>query len=434
MIFIYNILTTLLLPVYILLLLVRIIKDKEDVTRIKERFGVASCSNDGSRPLIWIHAASVGEAMMVITLIEAINNRSGQYGFLVTSGTRTSAGILSKRLPLNAIHQYIPADNFIFVQNFLRFWRPSLGVFIEAELWPALISQSAKYCRLLLLNARISDKSFRNWRIFKKIFQNVTAHFTEILVQSQTDLHKFQQLGVTGVKNFGNLKFANPKLKVDAQQLSILEKCLTGKKIIVIASAHLEDERVVLPLIKPLKLQYRDSCFIVVLRHPYRLEQVTNACADLGLNFRVRSREPEPSPQDDLYIVDKMGELGLFYSLADISFVGGSFAQGGHSPIEPAHFGNFIMFGPDMSNCLDIANEMLDKKCAVQIKNRQELLDKLQYFLSFGAAKEKEVYKTNAFEYTQHHQQILGNYLMAVLSHAARVIPYETLNRVQGDR
>lgn len=482
MIFIYNVLTTLLLPLYILILLIRVIKGKEDVTRIKERFGIGSAdcrhpehvseskgTTTSSRarfwisrgygnsdeilnqvqdyslsPLIWIHAASVGESMMAITLIEAINARGKKCKFLVTSGTKASAAILGKRLAPNSIHQYVPADNFIFVRNFLRFWQPDLGVFIEAELWPTLISEGAKCCKLLLLNARISDQSFKNWQRFKTFFQAVTSHFTEIITQSQTDLQKFRQLGMERAKNFGNLKFANPKLRVDAERLTILQKCLEGKKIIVIASTHSEDERVVLPLIKPLKLQYRNSYFILVLRHPHRLEQVAKNCADLGLSFKARSQSLEPSKQDDLYIVDKMGELGLFYSLADISFVGGSFAQGGHNPIEPAHFGNFIMFGPDMSNFFDIANEMLAKKCAVQIKNQKDLLDKLQYFLSSGAAKEIETFKINALEYTKHHRQILENYLEVILSHGhpelgsgtlkEPVVSPEILNQVQDDR
>ena len=398
------------LPLYFLALVIRIYSNKESLDRLNERFGYSTLPRPNGA-LIWLHAASVGESVATLNLIENINIIYPKINFLVTSGTISSANILEKKLPQNARHQFLPIDNLIFVRKFLKHWQPSLGIFIESELWPCLINEGAKFCKLLLLNAHISDKSFGSWSRFKIFFQSILENFSEIIAQSRVDSDKFISLGIKKVQNLGNIKFANKKLEVDEIELSILRKTLIKKQVVVLASTHLEDENVCLKIIKPIQDEYPDCYFILVLRHPQRSRDLAKACQSLHLNFSIRSETNLPNVNDDLYIVDTFGDLGLFYSLADVSFIGGSFKQGGHNLLEPAFFGNLIFFGPDMSNYSVIAEEMIERKAAIQIQNSDELTERLQYFLNPSNIMEAKIYKRNSYEFVIKNQEILQNYL-----------------------
>ncbi|WP_341753868.1 lipid IV(A) 3-deoxy-D-manno-octulosonic acid transferase [Candidatus Tisiphia endosymbiont of Dioctria rufipes] len=424
MIYLYHILSFLLLPVYFFLLVLRVIIGKEDVKRIKERFAIFHAHTKRNETLVWIHAASIGESLIALTLVENINNLwlkrtmpKTSLKFLVTSGTRSSGKILQQKLPQNAIHQFIPIDNIIFVKKFFRNWQPNLGIFVESELWPCLISEGAKHCELLLLNARISDKSFESWKKISSFFRLVTANFSEIIVQSNRDFQKFTQLGVTNIVNLGNIKFANKKLPVNEQELTIFTQHMSGKRVVVFASTHLDDEVVVLNIIKPIKQRHLDCYFILIPRHPERKNDIGKACTQLNLTYSIKSEQNIPILTDDLYIVDKFGELGLFFSIAYISFIGGSFKQGGHNVLEPAYFANYIIFGPDMSNSTNIANEMLTNKAATQIRDENDLLNKIEYLLSKASTQEAKVYQANALEFVKKNQQILGNYLNIIEKH-----------------
>ncbi|WP_342271490.1 lipid IV(A) 3-deoxy-D-manno-octulosonic acid transferase [Candidatus Tisiphia endosymbiont of Parasteatoda lunata] len=424
MIYLYHILSFLLLPVYFFLLVLRVIVGKEEIKNIAERFAIGHTHTKRNETLVWIHAASVGESMIALTLVENINNLwlkrtmpRTALKFLVTSGTKSSGKILQQKLPQNAIHQFIPIDNIIFVKKFFRNWQPSLGIFIESELWPCLISEGKKHCKLLLLNARISDKSFESWKKISSFFRLVTASFSEIIVQSNRDFQKFTQLGVTNIVNLGNIKFANKKLPVNEQELTILTQYMSGKRVIVFTSTHLEDESVLLNVIKPIKQRYPNCYFILIPRHPERKNDIGKACTQLNLTYSIKSEQNIPILTDDLYIVDKFGELGLFFSIAYISFVGGSFKQGGHNVLEPAYFANYIIFGPDMSNSANIANEMLTNKAATQIRDENDLLNKIEYLLSETGTQKAKVYQANALEFVNKNQQILGNYLNIIEKH-----------------
>lgn len=393
---------------------------KENIKRIMERLSIASKTrSDGT--LIWLHVASVGEANIALTLIESLNASDNKLNFLITSGTVSSAEILSKKIPKNVVHQFVPIDNPIFVKIFLNHWRPNLSIFVESELWPCLINEASKKCPLLLANARLSDRSFHRWQKLRYFFRQIAKCFSNIIVQSEIDFKKYSELGAKNILNYGNIKFANKKLVVDDIELTQLKTHLYGKKIIVAASTHSEDEQVLLRIITKIRKQHPESYFIVILRHPNRRTEVAKFCHQLGLSHSIRSSFKLPILSDDLYIVDSFGELGLFFSISDITFVGGSFAQGGHNPIEPAHFGNVILFGPDMSNCRSIASEMVEHKAAIQIHNQQELEDKLLYFLDNYSADEISQLRFNAVKYTGKYQMTLSNYLEIIKKYISNI-------------
>lgn len=413
MMLLYNCLSLLLLPLYFIIIFVRLLIGKEDLKRVLERFSIGKRRTQDSF-LVWIHAASVGESMAALTLIHNISKRYPEIRFLVTSWTQASAKILSAKLPKAAIHQFLPIDNIIFTKIFLEKWKPNLGIFIESELWPCTINEGAKYCKLLLVNARISDKSFEAWKKRKSFFQLILKNFSKIIVQSERDLQKFDSLGVLGAVNLGNIKFANEKLPADKEELSKLNSHLKNKRIIVFASTHVEDEEVIFPIIKSLKSQFSDCYIILIPRHPERVKSIVDNCKSHNLSATAKSQNDLPILTDDLYIVDRFGEMGLFFAMSLISFIGGSFNQGGHNILEAAHFSNCILFGPDMSKNTDIAKHVLENKAAIQIKNGRELLNKLEYLLNRNNSEELKTYQKNSLKFVEANQKILDEYLSVI--------------------
>jgi 3-deoxy-D-manno-octulosonic-acid transferase len=409
----YNLMNLILLPVYVVIFFIRIFKNKDTVQSLLQRIGM----NLPERPkgdLIWIHAASVGESMVAITLVQAINKIYPDKNFLITTGTLSSADILKKWLPKNAVHQFVPLDNLFFVRKFLKYWQPSIGIFIESELWPCLIMEAAKQFDLLLVNARLSDKSYKIWQKHTEIFQNITKNFKNILVQSKSDLVKYKNLGCKNVKNLGNLKFANKELEVDKSELIKLQKLVGDRQVFVASSTHKEDEEIILEIIKDLKNKKLNYYPIVILRHPERKEDIKKHCSSLGLSFLVRSENSAPKLDSDLYIVDSFGELGLFYSIAFVSFVGGSFKRGGHNLMEPAFFDNVIILGPDMSNFQNIADEMIEQKAALQISGIKELAQKIEFFFSKVGEKEAKEFSKNARNFVASRKDTIDNYIIEI--------------------
>lgn len=413
MMLLYYIFSFILSPVYFVIILIRLLIGKEDIKRIKERFAIGKHRQDNSF-LIWIHAASVGESMVALTLIHNISKHYPEIRFLVTSWTQASAKILSTNLPKIATHQLLPIDNIIFTKKFLKNWQPDLGIFIESELWPCIINEAAKQCELLLINARISDKSFKSWKKRKSFFQLILKNFSKIIVQSERDLQKFQELGISHAINLGNIKFANEKLYVNQKELVKLSSHLKDKRVIAFASTHTEDEEVILPIIKSLKEQFLDCYIILIPRHPERVKSILDNCKAQNLLSTAKSQSDLPNLRDDLYIVDRFGEMGVFFSIALISFIGGSFKQGGHNILEAANFSNCVIFGPDMSKNTDIAKGILQNKAAIQIKNGEDLLNTLKSLLNPDNSRELKNYQENSLKFVEKNQKILDEYLQVI--------------------
>lgn len=413
LVYIYNLLNIVLFPLYILLFFIRIFKKKDNWNSLKERLGFFTKKRPQD-PLIWLHAASVGESMIAITLVNAISNKYPGYQFLVTTATLSSANILDKSLPNNAIHHFVPLDNIFIVKKFLEYWQPALGIFIESELWPCLVTSSAARFNILLVNARLSDNSYKNWQKMAWFFAFITDRFNKVLVQSDTDLEKYKHLGSKKAVKIGNLKFANKELKVDQEQLVALKNKFNNKKLFVAASTHKEDEDVILKVIYKLKLENIDYFPIVILRHPERVEDVIAECNKMGMSVTSRKNDVFPDLNKDIFIVDTFGELGLFYSVAQIVFVGGSFKRGGHNLLEPAYFGKVILLGPDMSNFQNIADEMIKKEAAIQVKDINELEEKMKYFLSDQSTNIATKLSQNALGYVENKEKVIENYLKEI--------------------
>lgn len=412
---IYNIINIILSPLYLLLLIIRIIKKKDNITSALQRIGfITHTKPDGN--LMWLHAASIGESIAALTLINALTKKYPDYHFLITTGTLSSAHILKKALPSNAFHQFLPLDNMISVNIFLNHWKPKIAIFIESELWPCLINTSGRKINLLLVNARLSDETFMRWQNFPYLFKNIINKFDIVITQSKTDFEKYSQLGCHKLINLGSLKFANERLPVNESDFVNLQNLFKDKKIFVAASTHKEDEEIILMMINNLKKQNIDYFPIIILRHPERRNEIIEVCHKYGLKYSLRSETKIANLKNDLYIVDSFGELGLFFRLAHIVFIGGSFTfrHGGHNLLEPAHFNNIILLGPDMSNWQNITDEMLQCKAVVQVHDIDKLTEKMKFFLKDENSEHGELYKQNALNYVHKYKQILNHYLTEI--------------------
>src|SRR5216683_2096534 len=326
---------------------------KEDPERIAERRGLTRDVRPLG-PLVWIHGASVGEVLAAAALIERL--RALNLRVLLTSGTVTSAAIVAKRFPPDVIHQYVPYDSPRFVTRFLDHWRPSLALFIESDLWPNLIlSSAARRLPMVLINGRMSQRSFPRWRRVASTISALLETFDICLAQSKTDAERFAALGCRNVLTTGNLKLDLPAPPADPAKLDRLLSVTRGRPGIVAASTHPGEEEVLIEVHKTLAGFFPSLLTVIVPRHPDRGEAIARTIAAAGLTPALRSRGDMPTAVTDIYVADTLGELGLFYRFASIVFMGGSLvAHGGQNPIEAVKLGASIVHGPYVFNFTDV--------------------------------------------------------------------------------
>ncbi len=331
----------------------RLKNGKEDPARVGERRGLSQDVRPAG-PLVWIHGASVGEVLAAAALIEKL--RALNIRILLTSGTVTSAAIVAKRFPADIIHQYVPYDSPRYVARFLDHWRPSLALFIESDLWPNLIlSSAARRLPMILINGRMSHRSFPRWRRMAGTIAALLGRFEVCLAQSQVDADRFAALGSRNVVTTGNLKLDVSAPPADPAKLERLMSVTRGRPVIVSASTHPGEEEILLDVHRGLVRFFPSLLSVIVPRHPDRGEAVAQWMAESGLHVALRSREQLPTATTDIYIADTMGELGLFYRLSPVVFMGGSLVRhGGQNPIEAVKLGAAIVHGPHVFNFSDV--------------------------------------------------------------------------------
>jgi 3-deoxy-D-manno-octulosonic-acid transferase len=350
----------------------RLKRGKEDPARTDERRGL-SHDRRPEGPLVWIHGASVGEVLAAAALIERL--RAANLRILITSGTVTSAAIVARRFPPDVIHQYVPYDAPRFVQRFLDHWRPSLALFIESDLWPNLILAGAsRRLPMVLINGRMSQRSFPRWQRMSRSISALLGSFELCLTQSRTDAERFAALGARNVLTTGNLKLDVPAPPADPARLERLMAMTRGRPVIVAASTHPGEEEVIIAAHKSLSGFFPELLTVIVPRHPNRGAAVAQLVAGSGLQPALRSREELPMAGTDIYVADTMGELGLFYRLAPIVFMGGSLVEhGGQNPIEAIKLGAGIVHGPHVFNFSEVY-EALDGAGGARIADGREAL------------------------------------------------------------
>ncbi|MDX1738483.1 MAG: glycosyltransferase N-terminal domain-containing protein, partial [Alphaproteobacteria bacterium] len=318
-------------------------RGKELAARRMERYGKTEIQRPYGK-LVWIHAASVGEFMSTLSLIKALKTQDRDLAILVTTGTVTSAKIAERDLPEGCIHQFAPLDNPIFIQRFLSHWKPDLVLWLESEFWPNQLAEIRKReIPAILLNARISNKSYEKWKKYPATLQQLLGSFTFLSAQSAADREKLSSL-VKGrdVLLPGNLKQAAAPLAFESNDVSVLQENIGDKKVLTFASSHPEEEKIFLDLMRDLmgslSPNHRENLLIVLIpRHPDRGDEIAQLLEQGNLEFSQRSKGELPSPKTQYYLADSLGEMGLFYHLSDIVLIGGTLTgkTGGHNPIEP---------------------------------------------------------------------------------------------------
>ena len=337
----------------------RLARGKEDAARFGERLGRASAARPAG-PLIWIHGASVGEAQSALPLIARLRQDWPAFHIMVTTGTVTSARLMAERLPTGVIHQYLPVDLANAVAGFLDHWHPEVGLVIESEFWPNLLrGAAARGTRLVLVNGRVSAGSYRGWRRVRPLIAALLGCFELVLARSLEDRERLAGLGARRVESPGDLKAAAPPLAADTAELTQLGQVLAGRPRWLAASTHPGEDRLAGETHRTLAARLPGLLTLLVPRHPNRAPQIRHTLEGLGLTVAQRSRGEPITPETDVYLADTIGELGLWYRLAEIVFVGGSLVpHGGQNLLEPAKLGCAVLSGPHTANFARLAAEM----------------------------------------------------------------------------
>ena len=379
----YQALTKLAQPLVPYFLSKRQKKGKEDPTRIQERFGIAGRERPEGK-LVWFHAASVGETNAILPLIHKLRKEHPELSLLLTTGTVTSAKLAIKRLPDGAIHQYIPVDAPGYVDKFLAHWTPDLALLTESEIWPNLIIKTGELkIPLILLNGIISDKSFKRWRKKLKMARALFGQFGMILTQNARLAKRFDRLGARKTVAVGNLKMDAPMLPVNRDKREALEAEIAGRVLFLAASTHNGEEEIIGQAHKKLNQTLPDLLTIIAPRHPERGEDIAAQLEQQGLSVARRSLGQMPGNDTDIYIADTIGELGIFYSLATLTFMGGSLIpHGGQNPIEAIKLDTAVVTGPHWHNFKDIYGELTKAKAVIEVDSAESLAAEVKSFLT----------------------------------------------------
>ena len=326
----------------------RALRGKEDRDRVLERLGHAGRVRPEGQ-LIWIHGASVGECQAALPLIDKLLEVQGRH-VLVTSGTVTSSRLMAERLPERAFHQFAPVDTPAAIARFLDHWRPNIGLFVDSEIWPNILSEArGRGIRLALINGRISARSFTGWRRFRRAASTVLSNYDACLAQDDATAARLSELGAHNVQITGSLKADAPPLPADPMKLEGLRSAIGGRPILLAVSTHPGEDETILPAHDGLRRLHANLLTIIAPRHPERGAEITMLCGDRDV--LQRSKGSLPRSDTSIYVADTLGELGLFYRLAPFAFVGGSLVpHGGQNPLEPARLSCAVLAGPHTEN------------------------------------------------------------------------------------
>ncbi|MGY0571372.1 3-deoxy-D-manno-octulosonic acid transferase [Bradyrhizobium sp. RDM12] len=384
----YRRLATGLVPLAPALIKRRLKQGKEDPARVGERRGLSRDVRPHG-PLVWIHGASVGEVLAAAALIERL--RDLNLRILLTSGTVTSAAVVAKRFPPDVIHQYVPYDSPRYVARFLDHWKPSLALFIESDLWPNLIlAGAARRVPMVLINGRMSPRSFPRWRRMYGTISALLSRFDICLAQSRVDAERFSALGSRDIVTTGNLKLDVPAPPADPAKLERLMTMTRGRPIVVAASTHPGEDEMLVAAHRNLVGFFPQLLTVIVPRHPDRGSSISGLITASGLKPALRSREELPTAATDVYVADTMGELGLFYRLSPIVFMGGSLIRhGGQNPIEAIKLGAAIVHGPHVFNFADVYEALDGRGGARQADTQEALVKQLGLLLADPAVRDK---------------------------------------------
>ena len=353
MYFFYNIIANLVIIISPIIIFFRIIKGKEDIKRVKEKFCIYSQKKTNKK--IWIHAASVGELMSIVPVIKRLEKNKKIKNIILTTSTTSSAKIFKKLRLKKTSHVYFPLDNNYLVKKFIKYWQPELSIFIDSEIWPNMIKNlHLRNIPIIIMNARITENSFNRWQIFPNFANQVFGKISLALPQNLETLKYLKLLKVKNIKVAGNLKYYGDKNNQDGASKALKDK-FRNFKVWCAASTHNNEEILMGKLHKNLKKKEKKLITIIIPRHINRANEIIDDLNNLDLKTISHSSNKKLQKDTDIYLVDSYGESSKFYNLTNITFVGGSIIKhGGQNPLEPLRLGNYIINGPNVRNFKEI--------------------------------------------------------------------------------
>ncbi len=372
----YPFVTRLLEPAVPTLLRKRVKAGKEDPARLGERRGEPGLPRPGTGPLVWVHSASVGEALSVLPLIGRLLEDNPDLHVLATTATVTSAAILKERLPDRAMHQFVPLDHPRYVDRFLEAWRPDLALWVESEFWPNLLHRTARRgVPVVLVNARVSERSFKSWNRFPSSSRGLLNQFSACLAQDDIVAGRLEALGAKQVQVTGNLKFASPPLPADGDDLEHLGAALAGRPVLLAASTH-DEEQTIARAHTLLAKNHPDLITIIAPRQPSRGAEIARELRLLDLHVAQRSESEKVERETGIYLADTIGEMGLFFRLADVAFLGRSLVEmGGSNPLEAARLECAILHGPYIGNFSAVYQDLSAAGAARSVTGAEDLAE-----------------------------------------------------------
>ena len=373
MLFVYRVLTNLILIFSPIIILFRLFKKKEDLVRFREKFGFYSKKKIVGK-LVWFHGASVGEILSVVPLIEKLENDKKIKQILITSNTLSSSKILSNLKLKKTIHQFFPIDTNHHTQKFLNYWNPSVAIFVDSEIWPNMITNiKKKPISLILMNARITQKSFKKWKMFPQSARKIFEKFDICLSSSIKSSKYLGLLGAKKIKFIGNLKFTeSTTIKNDLN--NEIKKNFLLKKVWCASSTHNKEELLCANVHKKLKEKHKNLLTIIIPRHIHRTAEIINQIKRLNLKIHLHNSKKRISKDTDIYLVNSFGQTRSFFKICKTVFLGGSIIKhGGQNPLEAARFGCKVLHGPHVWNFTEIYNLLKKNKVSSKIMNSNQL-------------------------------------------------------------
>ena len=375
MLFFYRLTVNFIFLISPIIIIYRIFKKKEDPKRFLEKIGKFNKKNTNNN-LIWFHGSSVGEILSIIPLIEKLEKRKNIKKILITSNTLSSAKIIKKLKLKKTFHQFFPLDTEFLVEKFLNHWKPKVVFFIESEIWPNMIIKiKEKNIPLILLNARITKKSFKKWSKVLSFAKKIFNEFDLCLGQNNKTCNYLKILGAKNIKKIGNLKFSQSRSELKNKQNTKIKKILRNKKIIFSAiSTHKGEELFCGKVHANLKKKYKNIISIIIPRHVHRAHEIKQELNANGLRVHLHTSNKTINSKTDIYLVDTFGETKSFLKLSKIAFMGKSiYAKGGQNPLEAARLGNRIIHGPNIENFIEVYDFLKKQEISTKIKSYKGL-------------------------------------------------------------
>ena len=382
MLILYRLLACLILILSPIILIIRLLKKKEDPKRFKEKFCFFSEKKNKGK-LIWFHGASVGELQSIVPLIEKLDKNKKINQILITSNTLSSSKIINKFKFKKVIHQFFPIDVNFFSKKFLNYWKPSIVFFIDSEIWPnMLLNIKKENIPTILINGRITEKTFKRWLLFPNFSNMLFKKFNLCLSSSKESKKYLKKLGAKKIKYIGNLKYSQSEQKIDNIKKNILN-LIKLKKVWCASSTHYNEEKTCGLIHKKLKEKHKDLLTIIIPRHINRVESIKKELTNLNLKIHLDEPTSSIDKKTDIYLVNSYGKTKSFYNNCKNVFLGGSIINhGGQNPLEPARFGCNVLHGKNISNFKEIYEFLNKNKISYLVKTKLQFEKKLDFLLS----------------------------------------------------